>query len=75
VAGEEEGVVESRTEINVPLKREEVQVTKEPFVKEDLVVKKKPVIETRTITEELRNEKVTVRDPDGKDCVCNQESG
>lgn len=66
-AAEAEGIVESRTEINVPLKREEVLVTKEPFVKEDLVVKKKPVTETRTITEELRSEKVTVRDPDGKD--------
>jgi uncharacterized protein (TIGR02271 family) len=66
-AAETEGIVESRTEINVPLKREEVLVTKEPFVKEDLVVKKKPVTETRTITEELRSEKVTVRDPDGKD--------
>ena len=62
-----EGIVESRTEINVPLQREEVRVTKEPFVKEDLIVKKKPVTETRTITEEVRSEKVTVKDPDGKD--------
>jgi uncharacterized protein (TIGR02271 family) len=64
---EEGAVVESRTEINVPLKREDIQVTKEPYVKEELVVKKKPVTETRTITEEIRSEKVTVKDPDGKD--------
>jgi uncharacterized protein (TIGR02271 family) len=64
---EEGGVVESRTEINIPLKSEEVQVTKQPYVKEELVVKKKPVTETRTITEEVRSEKVTVKDPDGKD--------
>lgn len=64
---EEGGVVESKTEINIPLKSEEVQVTKQPYVKEELVVKKKPVTETRTITEEVRSEKVTVKDPDGKD--------
>jgi uncharacterized protein (TIGR02271 family) len=63
---DEEGVVESRTEINIPLKREDIQVNKEPYVKEELVVKKKPVTETRTITEEIRSEKVTVKDPDGK---------
>lgn len=64
---EEGGVVESKTEINIPLKSEEVQVTKQPYVKEELVVKKKPVTETRTITEEVRSEKVTIKDPDGKD--------
>jgi uncharacterized protein (TIGR02271 family) len=63
----EGGVVESKTEINIPLKSEEVQVTKQPYVKEELVVKKKPVTETRTITEEVRSEKVIVKDPDGKD--------
>ncbi len=59
-------VAESRTEINIPLKNEEIKVTKEPFVKEELVVKKKPITENRTITEEVRSEKVTVKGPDGK---------
>lgn len=67
LTAEEGGVVESKTEINIPLKSEEIQVTREPYVKEELVVKKKPVTETRTITEEVRSEKVTVKDPDGKD--------
>ena len=31
-----------------------------------LVVKKKPVTENRTIAEEVRSEKVTVKGPDGK---------
>jgi stress response protein YsnF len=60
-------VVDSRTEINIPLKRELIQVTKEPYVKEELLIKKKPVTEHRTITEEIRSEKVTVKDPEGKD--------
>lgn len=60
-------VAESRTEINIPLKSEKIQVTKEPFVKEELVVKKKPVTEMRTVTEEVRSENVTVKGPDGKD--------
>jgi uncharacterized protein (TIGR02271 family) len=60
-------VAESRTEINIPLKSEKIQVTKEPFVKEELVVKKIPVTEMRTVTQEVRSEKVTVKGPDGKD--------
>jgi uncharacterized protein (TIGR02271 family) len=59
-------VAESRTEINIPLKSEEIKVTKEPFVKEELIVKKKPITENRTITKEVRSEKVTVKGPDGK---------
>ncbi|MDQ3851632.1 MAG: YsnF/AvaK domain-containing protein, partial [Thermoproteota archaeon] len=44
-----QGPVKSKTEIKVPLNREEVEVTKEPFVKEEVVVKKKPVTETRSV--------------------------
>lgn len=66
-AAAEEAVVESRTEINIPLKSEVIQVTNQPYIKEELVVKKKPVTENRTITEELRSEKVKVKDPEGKD--------
>ena len=50
--------VENKTNIRIPLKREEVEVSRTPFVKEEIVVKKKPVTETRTVTEEIITEKV-----------------
>lgn len=53
-----ESPVESKTEIKIPLKREEVEVTKQPYVKEEVVVKKKPVTETRQVNEEVRSEEV-----------------
>ena len=53
-----ESPVESKTEIKIPLKREEVEVTKQPYVKEEVVVKKKPVTETRQVSEEVRSETV-----------------
>jgi uncharacterized protein (TIGR02271 family) len=42
------------------LKSEEVQVTKQPYVKEEVAVKKKPVAETRTISDEVKSEKVNI---------------
>jgi uncharacterized protein (TIGR02271 family) len=51
--------VESKTEIKISLKREEAEVTKKPYVKEELVITKKPVTETRQITEEVTYEQVT----------------
>ena len=59
-----ESPVESKTEIKIPLKREEVEVTKQPYVKEEVVVKKKPVTETRQVNEEVRSE--TVGTPEEK---------
>ncbi len=50
--------VESKTEIKIPLKREEAEVTKKPYVKEELVIRKKSVTETRQITEEVTYEQV-----------------
>jgi uncharacterized protein (TIGR02271 family) len=50
--------VESRTEIKVPLTREEVEVAKKPEVTEEVVIKKEPVTETRRVTETVRSEKV-----------------
>jgi uncharacterized protein (TIGR02271 family) len=55
----DEEPVESRTEIKIPLKREEVEITKQSYVKEEVDVTKKPVTETKTITEELTSEKLT----------------
>jgi uncharacterized protein (TIGR02271 family) len=53
-----EGPVKSKIEIKVPLNREEVEVTKEPFVKEEVVVKKKPVTETRTVSDTVTKERI-----------------
>ena len=55
----DEKPVESRTEIKVPLKREEVESTKQSYVKEEVVVTKKPVTETQNVTEEVTSEKIT----------------
>jgi uncharacterized protein (TIGR02271 family) len=52
--------VQSRTDTKVQLSREDVQVTKEPYVKEEVVVKKKPVTETRTVSDTVTSEKVDV---------------
>ncbi len=53
-----EGPVDSRTEISIPLKREEPVVTKTPYVKEEVIVRKRPITETKTITEEITTENV-----------------
>jgi uncharacterized protein (TIGR02271 family) len=52
--------VQSKADTKVQLSREDVQVTKEPYVKEEVVVKKKPVTETRTISDTVTSEKVDV---------------
>ena len=56
--------VQSKTETKVPLKQEEVQVTKQPYVKEEVSVKKKPITETRTVTDKVTSEKVKVKGTD-----------
>jgi uncharacterized protein (TIGR02271 family) len=50
--------VNTREEIKIPLKREEVEVKKEPYVKEEVVLRKKRVTEKKTITEEVKGEKL-----------------
>jgi uncharacterized protein (TIGR02271 family) len=55
-----EGPVKSKTEIKVLLNREEVEITKEPFVKEEVVVKKKPVTETRTVSDTVTSERINM---------------
>lgn len=54
--------ITSTENIQIPLKSEEVEVSKTPYVKEEVVVKKKPVTETRKFTEEVTSEKVNVSD-------------
>jgi uncharacterized protein (TIGR02271 family) len=55
-----EGPVKSKTEIKVLLNREEVEITKERFVKEEVVVKKKPVTETRTVSDTVASERINM---------------
>jgi uncharacterized protein (TIGR02271 family) len=61
--------VQTKTEINIPLKREEVVVSKKPYVKEEIVIKKKPVTETKTVTEQITSEKVSVRNSAGEEVI------
>ena len=59
-------ITQSKTEINIPLKREDVVVSKKPYVKEEIIIKKKPVTEIKTITEQVTSEKVYVRNANGE---------
>jgi uncharacterized protein (TIGR02271 family) len=61
--------IQSKTEINIPLVREEIVVSKKPYVKEEIVIKKKPVTETKTVTEQITSEKVSVRNSAGEEVV------
>jgi uncharacterized protein (TIGR02271 family) len=54
--------VSSEENITIPLKREEVEVSKTAFVKEEVVVKKNPITETQEISEETTSEKVNTSD-------------
>jgi len=55
-----ESPVDSQTEIKVPLKKEELEVSKEPYVKEEVVVKKRPITETQQVSEHLKSEEINV---------------
>jgi uncharacterized protein (TIGR02271 family) len=48
----------TKTEIRIPVIREEVKVKKEPYVKEEIVIGKKPITETKTVSEFVISEKV-----------------
>ena len=54
-----ESPVESKTEIKIPLKKEEVQVTKQSYVKEEAVVNKKPLTKTQQVDEQVRSKKIS----------------
>ena len=55
---EAESPIESPEEIKIPLKREESEVTKKPYVKEEVVVKKKIVTDKKEITEDVTSEEL-----------------
>jgi uncharacterized protein (TIGR02271 family) len=48
--------VTTKEEIKIPLKKEEIEVRKEPYVKEEIVIKKRRVAESKTITEEVKSD-------------------
>jgi uncharacterized protein (TIGR02271 family) len=50
--------IQSEEEIKIPLKREEAEVTKKPYVKEEVAVKKKKVTDKKEITEDVRSEEL-----------------
>jgi uncharacterized protein (TIGR02271 family) len=58
---EEQKQIQSKTEITIPLRKEEVEITKKPYVKEEIVIKKKQVTETKTVSEDVMSEKVSDR--------------
>jgi uncharacterized protein (TIGR02271 family) len=50
--------IQSPEEIKIALKREEPEVTKKPYVKEELVIKKKTVTDKKEITDEVISEEL-----------------
>jgi stress response protein YsnF len=49
----------SKAEFLIPIKKEDPIITKRSFVREEVVIKKKPVTETKTITEEITREEIS----------------
>ena len=54
--------VSSKEVIKIPVKKEVGEVTKTPYVKEEVVVKKKPITETKEVIEETTSERVNTQD-------------
>ncbi len=68
-------IVQSKTEISIPLKREDIIVSKKPHVKEEIIIKKVPVSETKKISEQLISEKFSIRDAAGEEVKEVKEGG
>jgi uncharacterized protein (TIGR02271 family) len=61
-ANANETFTEDEATIRVPVTAEEVNVTKEPRVVEEVVVSKRPVTETKRVSDKVRREEVIVDD-------------
>jgi uncharacterized protein (TIGR02271 family) len=48
----------TRTEIRIPLILEKAKIKKEPYLKEELVIRKKPITETKNVSDFVISEKV-----------------
>jgi uncharacterized protein (TIGR02271 family) len=65
--GEAQEPIQSPEKIKIPLKKEEAQVTKKPYVKEEVVIKKKTVTDKKEITEDITTEGITSEELDTSD--------
>ena len=61
---EAQSPIQSQEDIKIPLKREEVEVTKKPYVKEEAVIKKKAYTDTKEITEDVTSEELDTSNVD-----------
>lgn len=50
--------VQSEEEIKIPVRSEEAEVTKKPYVKEEVAVKKKKVTDNKKVTEDVTSEEL-----------------
>ena len=50
--------IQSEEEIKIPVRREEAEVTKKPYVKEEVAVKKKKVTDKKKVTEDVTSEEL-----------------
>jgi len=56
--------IQSEEELKIPLKREKVEVTKKPYVKEEVAVKKKKVTDKKKVTEDVTSEELDTSNMD-----------
>src|SRR5918993_159335 len=59
----------TRTVIRVPLIHEVVKIKKEPYVKEEILIRKKPRTETKTVSEFVTTEKVDTSDNNNNNTI------
>ncbi|HJU59784.1 MAG TPA: DUF2382 domain-containing protein [Nitrososphaeraceae archaeon] len=59
---EAQNPIQTPQEIKIPLRREEAEVIKKPYVKEEVVVKKKAVTDNKEITEDVTSEELVDQD-------------
>ena len=62
-----ESSVQSNTHIIIPIMKESVDISKEFYIKGEIVVNVKTISEKRTINENLTHERVRVRDSKGQE--------
>ena len=60
--GEAQNPIQTPQEIKIPLRREEAEVTKKPYVKEEVAIKKKAVTDKKEITEDVISEELVHQD-------------
>ena len=61
---EAQSPIQSEKDIKIPLKREEAKVSKNPYVKEEAVVKKKAVTDKKEIREDVTSEELDTSNVD-----------